>query len=236
MLNKEQPETGLRETKTLDVAGRKWQIIYSATPGFIAERKSSRPWVILFAGLALTGLVAGFLISSARHAERVEASEKKLKALFNTVNDAIMIVDPTGRILEVNNITCERLGYQRDELLKMTPHDFDTPEYAPRVAERLGEVRRKGSAIFETAWVTHDSRIIPIEISARAIDYDGKPAILERRPRHYRAKENGGKACRSRPVHRAGHKQRRGRHYRLRPGFTVSDLEPLHGALDRPAG
>jgi len=66
----------------------------------------------------------------------------------------------------------------RDELLQMTPRDFDTPEYAPRVGERIAEVSRRGSAIFETAWVTHDSRIIPIEISARAIDYDGKPAFL----------------------------------------------------------
>jgi len=185
LLNKEQPETGLRDTKTLDVAGRKWQITYSATPDFIAARNSRRPWVILFAGLALTGLVAGFLFSSARHAERaerageaIEASEKKLKALFNIVNDAIMIVEPSGRILDVNNVACERLGYSRDEVLKMTPRDFDTPEYAAKVAERLAEVSRKGSAIFETAWVTHDGRIIPTEISARAIEYDGKPAFL----------------------------------------------------------
>jgi PAS domain S-box-containing protein len=185
MMNKDQPETGLRETKMLEVAGRKWQIIYSATPGFIAARRSSRPWIILFTGLALTGLIAGFLYSSARHAERakraaaaIEASEKKLKALFNAVNDAIMIIDPSGRILDVNNVTCERLGYSRDELLQMTPRDFDTPEYAAKVAERLAEVRLAGSAIFETAWVTRDGRIIPIEISARAIDYDGRPAFL----------------------------------------------------------
>lgn len=178
LLNKEQPETGLKDTKTLEVSGRKWQIIYSATPGFIAARSSWHPWGILIAGLVLTGLVTGFLFSSVRYSERVEASELKLKALFNTVNDAILIVDSEGHILEANNITCERLGYLRDELLKMTPHDFDTPEYAARVPERLAEVRRKGTAVFETAWLTHDGRIIPTEISASAIEYDGKPAIL----------------------------------------------------------
>jgi PAS domain S-box-containing protein len=108
----------------------------------------------------------------------IETSEKKLKALFHAVNDAIMIIDPSGHILDVNNVACERLGYSRDELLKMTPRNFDTPEYAPRVAERLAEAVRKGSAIFETAWVARDGRVIPIEINARTIEYDGKTAFI----------------------------------------------------------
>ena len=121
----------------------------------------------------------GIDITERKRAEAaIEASEKKLKALFDTVNDAIMVVDPQGRILDVNNVTCERLGYRRDELLKMTPRDFDTPEYAAKVGDRLAEISRRGSAIFETAWVTRDGGIIPIEISARAIEYDGKPAFL----------------------------------------------------------
>ena len=126
---------------------------------------------------AMSGIVLD--ITERKKAEGViEASEKKLKALLDAVNDAIMVVDPQGRILEANSITYQRLGYRRDELLKMTPRAFDTPEYAAKISERLAEVKRNGSAIFETAWITRDGRIIPTEIGARAIEYEGKPAIL----------------------------------------------------------
>ncbi len=111
-------------------------------------------------------------------AKAIEASEQKYRNLFHTVNDAIMLVDPMGHILDVNDNVCDLLGYQRDELLKMTPRDFDTPEFAARIPERLGEVWRMGSAIFETAWVDRDGMKIPIEISARVVEYVGKPAML----------------------------------------------------------
>ena len=205
LLTQTHPQTDLTTTKTLDVAGRKWTIIYSATPGFIATRNSWRPWGLLVVGLVFTGLVTRLLIILSRSeniekfakelsdvnanlsneiVERkkaeavIEASEQKIKALFNTVNDAILIVDPEGHILDVNNITCERLGYRRDELVKMTPHNFVTPEYATKVSERIAESSQGGSSIFETAWVTHDGRIIPTEISSRTIEYDGKTAFL----------------------------------------------------------
>ncbi len=205
LLTQTHPQTDLTTTKTLDVAGRKWTIIYSATPGFIATRNSWRPWGLLLVGLVFTGLVTRLFIilSHSENIEKfakelsdvnanlsneiverkkaeavIEASEQKIKALFNTVNDAILIVDPEGHIVDVNNITCERLGYRRDELVKMTPHNFVTPEYATKVSERIAESSQGGSSIFETAWVTHDGRIIPTEISSRTIEYDGKTAFL----------------------------------------------------------
>lgn len=109
----------------------------------------------------------------------IEASEHRLAAMFHTVNDAIMVLDPAkGHILDVNDIACERLGYRREELLGMTPRDFDAPEYAAKVSERIADVERSGDAIFETAWVARDGRIIPTEISARTMTHEGIPAIL----------------------------------------------------------
>jgi PAS domain S-box-containing protein len=111
--------------------------------------------------------------------ELIQASEHRLTAMFHTVNDAIMVLDPAeGRILDVNDIACERLGYRRDELLKMSPRDLDAPEYAAKVSERIADIERRGSAIFETVWVAHDGRTIPTEISARTMTHQGIPAIL----------------------------------------------------------
>lgn len=105
-------------------------------------------------------------------------SELNYRHLFYAVNDGILTIDLEGRVLEVNDVFFKRLGYRRDEILKMTPKDFDAPEYALKVIERIEEVRRNGSAIFETAHVTSEGNVIPIEMSATLIEYKGKPAIL----------------------------------------------------------
>lgn len=71
LLNKNQPETNLMTKKILDVGGRKWMVIYSATPDYIAAMRSWHPWGILLAGLAFTGLVAGFLFVSRRYSKQL---------------------------------------------------------------------------------------------------------------------------------------------------------------------
>jgi len=105
-------------------------------------------------------------------------SEEKFSILFNNAGDAIFIHDMEGRFLEVNQVACQRLGYHKDELLKMTPMDIDSPQYAALVPMRIEELRRRSHIIFESAHVRRDGSIIPIEISSRSIEYEGKPAVL----------------------------------------------------------
>ncbi|HXW68399.1 MAG TPA: CHASE domain-containing protein, partial [Dissulfurispiraceae bacterium] len=77
LLNQERPKTDFRNSKTLDVAGRKWMVIYSAAPAFTEARSSWRSWVFLLAGFAFTGLVAGVMVVVS-HAEKVEKIAKDL--------------------------------------------------------------------------------------------------------------------------------------------------------------
>ena len=113
-----------------------------------------------------------------RAEKALKTSEHKFRALFDSMNDAVFIFDLEGRVLEANPAACERLGYSREELLKMTRMDFVTPEYAAKMPEDIEKVRRKGHAIFESAHVTADKTIIPTELSTRVIEYGGEPAIL----------------------------------------------------------
>ena len=115
---------------------------------------------------------------SSRSSDEIRRSELKFKTLFNSTNDYIFILDTKGRFVDVNDMTCERLGYTRDELSKMTVRDIDPPEYAEQVPERLRALKEKGQAVFESAHITKDKRIVPVEISARVIEYNGAPAFL----------------------------------------------------------
>lgn len=105
-------------------------------------------------------------------------SEQKFRTFFDETNDAILIIDEQGRFLEANRVACERFGYNREELLRMTPLDLDSPKYRHLAPRRLREVLEKGSSIFETAIVTRSGGIIPCEISSRIIKFEGQRALL----------------------------------------------------------
>jgi len=110
--------------------------------------------------------------------EALRESESRYRTLVNSASDIIFIHDLSGHTLDFNQMTCERLGYSRQELLDMTPMDIDAPEYAALVPERINELRRSGHVIFETVHVTREGKTIPTEVSARLVEYAGKPAVL----------------------------------------------------------
>ena len=108
----------------------------------------------------------------------LEESEKKYRTLFDNSSDAIFIHALNGKILEINRVAIDRLGYSREELLTFTPQDIDTPRFAAMIPERIEMVIREGQYLFETIHVGKDGRTIPTEISSRLIDFNGKKAIL----------------------------------------------------------
>lgn len=110
--------------------------------------------------------------------QALKESENKFRTLFNSTNDAIFMHDLNGYFLEVNTIACERLGFSRNELLRMNTVDINASKYAARIADLKKEILEKEHVIFETVHVRKDGSTIPIELSSRIIDYHGKKAIL----------------------------------------------------------
>ncbi len=110
--------------------------------------------------------------------KELQESKKKFETLFHTAKDAIFIHDLKGNFLEVNEETCERLGYSREELLEMTPMEVDAPEYASEVHNKIQKLQEEGEAFLETAHVTKEGKRIPTELSSKIIEYEGKKAIL----------------------------------------------------------
>ncbi len=108
----------------------------------------------------------------------LRASGTKFKTIFNNAGDAIFICDLQGNMLEVNSVACGRLGYNRDELMRMRPVDIYTPENASLVFERIERLNDNSTFVFETAQVRHDGTVVPTEVNARIIEFEGKQAVM----------------------------------------------------------
>jgi len=164
---------------------KKQGFIHDIEVGII--RKDGTVFTGLINAKAICDLGGNFVMSWAtvfditerkRTDEAAAKAREKFHMLFDSISDAVLIVDMNGRFIHVNSSACTRLGYSYEEMLQMSPADIDTPEYAAKVPERIKTILEQGKLIFETTHVRKDGVAIPVELNARIIDYDGKPAVM----------------------------------------------------------
>ena len=89
-------------------------------------------------------------------------------------SDAIYWIRQDGSIVDLNQSACTTLGYTREELLAMTIADIDTNFKAEQFAEQFAAVKAAGAITFESIHQTRDGRLIPVEVAANYVQFDGQ--------------------------------------------------------------
>ncbi len=109
-------------------------------------------------------------------------SDRRYRLILHSTNDAIFIhelkKDSPGRFIEVNDHACRMLEYTREELLRMSIPDIDAPEMRKEMQGISMKLFSSGSAIFKAEHLTKSGRRIPVEVSDRLIEFDGRPAVI----------------------------------------------------------
>jgi len=119
----------------------------------------------------------------ARASKALRSSEQKYRDLFNNANDAIFLYELApdrlpGRFIEVNDVACRHLGYDRDELLQMGVRDINVAadwEETPPAWEGL---LRDGHMTLEWVHVRKDGTRVPVEISSHLFEREGRQVVL----------------------------------------------------------
>ncbi len=111
----------------------------------------------------------------------LKESENRHRLLFNVGDDALFVYHLTeegpGKLIEVNDVVCERLGYSREELLNLTVADISKLEPAALKAGFKRLLHEKQIRL-ETVHVARNGREIPVEVSANLFALDGRTAVL----------------------------------------------------------
>jgi PAS domain S-box-containing protein len=108
--------------------------------------------------------------------ERKKAERELLFTRFciDHANDMLYWVDPEGRIVDVNDTTCTKLGFSKEEFVSMGVEDVDP--FTPM--EEYGQIwqvlRKRGSLKVESVHQAKDGKAIPVEITLNHITFDGK--------------------------------------------------------------
>ncbi|NOX90350.1 MAG: PAS domain S-box protein [Calditrichaeota bacterium] len=127
--------------------------------------------------IALEGFVADITMRKLA-VEALTKSEEKFRTIFDNAGDAIFIHDLNGELFDVNNIACELCGCDKEVLLKKNFYEFESSEKQKHITDQKNELLEKKRIIFETNFVKCDGFEMPVEISSKIIQFEGKQLVL----------------------------------------------------------
>lgn len=106
--------------------------------------------------------------------------EQRFRKIFEGSNDAIFVIDPAqDRILEANPRATQLLNYSRQELLNTITISQVHPDEMPKLTKFTQTVFRNGCGwTDELTCLTKSKNRLPAEISAAAIEFEGRQCIL----------------------------------------------------------
>ncbi len=109
-------------------------------------------------------------------------SEERYRLLFNSTIDAIFVWGLEedglpGRIVEANDVACQRLGYTREELMQFTPVEL-LAEKPDNIRELMNKLFTSKHLLVERLHVAKDSRIIPVEINSHLFTLNNRQVVL----------------------------------------------------------
>ncbi|MEN6378703.1 MAG: PAS domain S-box protein [Methanofastidiosum sp.] len=120
----------------------------------------------------------GHIIERKYSEQALKESEQKFRTVFNNASDAIFIHELDGNFIETNQIASDLLGYDKLELLNMTPSDIHPPEYVEMLNEMFEELKKRSYYCFETEIVTKEYKPISVEICSKIIKLKKKTVVL----------------------------------------------------------
>ncbi|MDH5510339.1 MAG: PAS domain S-box protein [Nitrospinota bacterium] len=115
-------------------------------------------------------------IESAR-ADR-ELAERKYRHLFETAMDGIAMVDPeTLDFLDVNEIFASRLGYTKEEIVRMKLTQI-TRNAVNGDGPIMTRLREGHAMVLEREYIRKDGSVMPVEVSVNIADLGGKKVLV----------------------------------------------------------
>ena len=114
--------------------------------------------------------------------EALQENEKRFRAIFDSVNDAIFIHDlETGAIVDVNQRMCEMYGFSREESLRLRATDSSSGQPPYTEQDALNWLRKAATGepqLFEWHAKHKTGRLFWVEVNIRRASIAGKDRLL----------------------------------------------------------
>lgn len=98
--------------------------------------------------------------------QQLEQTSKENERIVRSIFDGYLLGDVTGRILEVNQLYCDMVGYTREELLQKTVFELDAGLPPPQISENAEQIVRDDILmVIETQHRHKNGFLVDVEIN-----------------------------------------------------------------------
>jgi PAS domain S-box-containing protein len=175
----------LRESSLTEALGRKEHVLdyrIALPDGTLKHLHSIRRPVVNAAGeiVEVVGTVVD-ITERKRAEEALRESETRFRTFVDHAAEAFFMLDfEEGTIVDVNRPACESLGYTRQELIGMTPMDFDV-NLDQATLESMAERTAAGETVFfDRHWHRRkDGTLFPVEVHTSLFWHGGRRLLLK---------------------------------------------------------
>ena len=124
--------------------------------------------VFITAFLSFFIILLFFVFNISRKELKIEQSEKKYRMLFDSIGDAVFLMEYSKEglpksFIDVNEAGLKRLGYNKDEFLKLSPLDIIPKADYDKMKNYFIELASKGYLTYEANHLAKDGKIIQVE-------------------------------------------------------------------------
>ncbi len=112
---------------------------------------------------------------------RVQESEEKYRQLFENASDAIAILEPSGKLLEVNKKFCEMSGYTREEIATLSLRSLFPMHDVESFLKSLGLLKKQGALLkpLNLVAITKEGKEQNIEVKLSRLCKNGSPTSFQ---------------------------------------------------------
>jgi PAS domain S-box-containing protein len=155
-------------SRSFTEAGQRFDVLVPQEA--VSGARAAAPWIVLAAGLVLSGLAAALVNSSVRRAR----AQDELDRIFRLSSDLIVVADFDGHFRRVNPVAEQILGYTEEELLSRPYLDLVHPADRERTAAEAAAIGDgKTTLSFENRFVRKDG-------SHRVLEWTSTPVVEDR--------------------------------------------------------
>lgn len=115
--------------------------------------------------------------------EELRRSEEKLKKVYNSLKDLVFMYSVNvkgvpGKLIEVNNVACNILGYSKEELQLMNMYDYINEENIIDIHKINQKLLTQGHSTFESNFVCKNGYNLPVKVSCNVFTSCGEKVVL----------------------------------------------------------
>lgn len=104
----------------------------------------------------------------------LEAQNVRNASIIQAAMDGFFIADVQGRVVDVNDMYCAMLGYDREALLSLTIPDIEANECSEDIAAHIASLLKQGRDRFDTRHRRKDGSLLDVEVNVTLVKLGGE--------------------------------------------------------------